>query len=437
MKQNQAEKPDNEKTLLDFINDSKSGIPMKVAEAEKINNIQASGYSKDKSKKSSMTLSCSNLSEMMVNNLERETYKFLKPKVIIEADGTMRIEKPNYSEIAQKIQDENFKKNFPYIVHNNEKHKVTSSSFRKSSHSDKWSEHETQLFYEALTLFGCNFSYLEIILKPRTRDQIKKKFTREEKYNKEKIEEALLRNKNSDMACHKTKESEKLKLFKFASILKNFKEEKKKEERNNNKKSKYSKYNQDSEVTLSNYDNAEIYDFYNKDKRTSSRINSNVNLKENESGSKTKEKNEKKDNVLKNVDNTYSKILFDENSIGKNSMSHENFKKLMSELEEKSQSENESDEDSIEREKEKYKNFTANTRSSYKNQENNIKNNIVEEKDSLNNKAINTSTQNRKEAFHKKVEDIIESNKEMKAIIEANKGVDTTQQVFDFLANFK
>ncbi len=178
---------------------------MKVTETEKINNIQASAYSKEKSKKSSMTLSCSNLSEMMVNNLERETYKFLKPKVIIEADGSMRIEKPNYSEIAQKIQDENFKKNFPYIVHNNEKNKVTSASFRKSSHSDKWSEQETQLFYEALMLFGCNFSYLEIILKPRTRDQIKKKFSREEKYNQEKIEEALLRNKNSDIASNKGK----------------------------------------------------------------------------------------------------------------------------------------------------------------------------------------------------------------------------------------
>ena len=134
---------------------------MKIVENEKINNLNLiSTVSKEKSKKSSVTLSCSNLSEMMANNLERETYKFLKPKVIIESDGSIRIEKPNYSEIAQKIQDENFKKNFPYIVYNNEKIKITSASFRKPSHSDKWSEKETELFYQALEIFGCNFSYL-------------------------------------------------------------------------------------------------------------------------------------------------------------------------------------------------------------------------------------------------------------------------------------
>ncbi len=217
---------------------------MKVSEKEKINNIPISGYSKEKSKKSSMTLSCSNLSEMMANNLERETYKFLKPKVIIEPDGSVRIEKPNYFEVAQKIQDDNFKKNFPYIVHKNEKNKITSSSFRRNSHSDKWSEKETELFYNALSLFGCNFTYLEIILKPRTRDQIKKKFSREEKYNKEKIEMTLLNSKykvNSDMNLkslnneniknNNNNNNDKTFLIKFANILKNFKEEKKKKKK--------------------------------------------------------------------------------------------------------------------------------------------------------------------------------------------------------------
>lgn len=437
-KYNLNEKPDKEKTLLDFINDSKSGIPMKIAETEKINNIQPSAYSKGKSKKSSITLSCSNLSEMMANNLERETYKFLKPKVIIEADGSMRIEKPNYSEIAQKIQDENFKKNFPYIVHNNEKQKITSSSFRKSSHSDKWTEQETQLFYEALKLFGCNFSYLEIILKPRTRDQIKKKFTREEKYNKEKIEVSLQHNKNVELVSHHGKETEKIKLVKFANILKNFKEEKIKEEKNNNKKSRHAKFNQDSDVTLSNYDNADLYEFSNGDnKRTSSRINSNVNMKENDSAIKDKTKNNKNENSIKNVDNLYSKILLDENLNGKNIMHNENFKKLMSELEEKSQSENESDADSIEREREKYKNLNMNKRNSNRTNQNNIINNLIEEKDLIKNNSNVSTSHKRKESLNKKVEEIIENNKEMKAIIDANKNADSTQQVFDFLANFK
>lgn len=409
-----VDKPDKEKTLLDFINDNKSGKQMKIGDKEKINNIQISRASKARSRKSSITLSCSNLSDLMVNNLERETYRFLKPKVIVESDGSIRIQKPNYSEIAQKIQDDNFKKNFPYAVHHNEKNKITSSSFRKLSHSDKWTEKETELFYHALELFGCNFSYLEIVLNPRTRDQIKKKFTREEKYNKEKIENSL----KADKALNET--DDKSNLIKFASILKKVIDDKKKTSMDKKRKLKYSKYANDSDITLSNYDNAEIYDFYNN--KAESKIKHNeTDIADNQKA---------KDGKKKNYESEYSKILIKDHGIEKNQFSKEKFNLLLNELEEHSNSSYESDDDSIQREKEKIKQYKTGYSTIDNNkffEDNNPQNEtIFEEAEKKIQKDI--SKEKIKEEKHLK-NNTFKDDKPDK--------VEMTQQPFDFLNNFK
>ena len=394
---------------------------MKIVENEKINNLNLiSTVSKEKSKKSSVTLSCSNLSEMMANNLERETYKFLKPKVIIESDGSIRIEKPNYSEIAQKIQDENFKKNFPYIVYNNEKIKITSASFRKPSHSDKWSEKETELFYQALEIFGCNFSYLEIILNPRTREQIKKKFSREEKSNKEKIEYALKNNNKGN-------------LMKFAQIFKNYKENVKKNSKVSKIKGKYSKLIAESEVTLSNYDNVELCDDENEKEK----------IKKNNHISK------KGDNkTLKNIDNEFSQILKERNNEEDNDFSVDKLNLILTELEQTSEVSCESDEDSIERTKEKFKNIKMNNDKIKQNEiskkENSkISNIILEKKEKETNDLTNI----------KKNEIINEDNKDLdiKGLTICDKSIKLNKNQqnnipileekkinnFDFLSNFK
>ena len=394
---------------------------MKIVENEKINNLNLiSTVSKEKSKKSSVTLSCSNLSEMMANNLERETYKFLKPKVIIESDGSIRIEKPNYSEIAQKIQDENFKKNFPYIVYNNEKIKITSASFRKPSHSDKWSEKETELFYQALEIFGCNFSYLEIILNPRTREQIKKKFSREEKSNKEKIEYALKNNNKGN-------------LMKFAQIFKNYKENVKKNSKVSKIKGKYSKLIAESEVTLSNYDNVELCDDENEKEK----------IKKNNHISK------KGDNkTLKNIDNEFSQILKERNNEEDNDFSVDKLNLILTELEQTSEVSCESDEDSIERTKEKFKNIKMNN--------DKIKQNEISKKENL--KISNIILEKKEKETNdltniKKNEIINEDNKDLdiKGLTICDKSIKLNKNQqnnipileekkinnFDFLSNFK
>lgn len=69
--------------------------------------------------------------------------------------------------------------------------RVTSASFRTSKNTEKWTEEETSRFYEGLEIFGSDFSMVGILFPKRTRDQIKKKFTREEKSDAKRVNEAL------------------------------------------------------------------------------------------------------------------------------------------------------------------------------------------------------------------------------------------------------
>lgn len=68
-------------------------------------------------------------------------------------------------------------------------------SFRRkpSGSPARWSEEDTQKFYHGLTLFGTDFSIMESILFSghRDRSEIHKKFKREERLNKKKIDIAL------------------------------------------------------------------------------------------------------------------------------------------------------------------------------------------------------------------------------------------------------
>jgi hypothetical protein len=192
------------RTILDIINDTESGIPIAAEKkttdtANNMNSInkltQKSGNSANKSRKSSNMSynTLSNQSDFLNMKLERdrENYKVFKPKLVLGENGVMKIEKPNITEISQKLHEDNLKRNFPYIVDYNESNKITSLSFMKKFHTDKWDKKETEIFYKALECFGTDFSLLEVVLKPRARNQIKNKYRKEEKLNPKRIDIAL------------------------------------------------------------------------------------------------------------------------------------------------------------------------------------------------------------------------------------------------------
>ncbi|KAI3384538.1 hypothetical protein SNEBB_003606 [Seison nebaliae] len=62
----------------------------------------------------------------------------------------------------------------------------------------QWTEFETVRFYKALSLIGSDFTLMQRLLPTRSRNEIQKKFKREEKINPRAIDEALYSNKEDE-----------------------------------------------------------------------------------------------------------------------------------------------------------------------------------------------------------------------------------------------
>ncbi|XP_064603140.1 transcription factor TFIIIB component B'' homolog [Liolophura sinensis] len=77
---------------------------------------------------------------------------------------------------------------------------ITSSSFRTRHLSKNWTEKETERFYYALSVVGTDFSMMSNLFKRRNRYDLKKKFKREEKYNRSQVDKALKERKKIDMS---------------------------------------------------------------------------------------------------------------------------------------------------------------------------------------------------------------------------------------------
>lgn len=187
----------SERTLLEVIKDSKSGIPMSKSknDSDYLQNKRKSSVTENyMSRKNSVM---SNERQIMTRrksevNPDKNYDKYFRPQLIWDPIANkMIIEKPKYSEATQKMTEE-INRNMETLG-NLEPHKqhLTSLSFKKIKHTDKWTEEETNFFYKALECFGTDFSFLEILLKPRTRNQIKNKYKKEDRDNKELVETAL------------------------------------------------------------------------------------------------------------------------------------------------------------------------------------------------------------------------------------------------------
>ena len=93
-------------------------------------------------------------------------------------DGKIIIERPETK--PEDLNSINSINNIaPISITESDSKKISTMSFKKINHSNKWTEEETRLFYEAIKLFGVNFCFLEIILKPRKRREIKNKYMKE------------------------------------------------------------------------------------------------------------------------------------------------------------------------------------------------------------------------------------------------------------------
>lgn len=75
---------------------------------------------------------------------------------------------------------------------------VTSSTFRKPRGKTHWTDDDNKLFYEALMICGMEFTLISELFPEKTRKQVKRKFLKEEKFNKRKIDSILNRTQKFD-----------------------------------------------------------------------------------------------------------------------------------------------------------------------------------------------------------------------------------------------
>ncbi len=187
------------KTIFDLLNEPNNGNPLPIN-----NNPLNKDLLKKKRKNSLLTLKTisnnkSQTFSTITNNFNSSNddyIKSIKPKVIM-INGKIEIEKPDIG-LINKQYTENLKKNLLPLEESedlNDK-KISSLSFKKVNHCNKWKEEDTFIFYKAIEIFGLDFSFLEIVLFPRTRNEIKKKYLKEEKINKDKLYKAINAKKN-------------------------------------------------------------------------------------------------------------------------------------------------------------------------------------------------------------------------------------------------
>ncbi|KAG7661818.1 uncharacterized protein J8A68_004674 [[Candida] subhashii] len=70
---------------------------------------------------------------------------------------------------------------------------ITSTTYGKRTHTEKWTPEELVQFYKAISMFGTDFSLISQLFPYRTRKQVKAKFVLEERRHPEVVEMALKR----------------------------------------------------------------------------------------------------------------------------------------------------------------------------------------------------------------------------------------------------
>lgn len=110
------------------------------------------------------------------------------PQLKIAEDGSIII-----NEESLVVQRENIEPDRTYdtVVETEPSDSLTYNSYRKHHHTRKWTERETTKFYKALSMIGTDFTMIQKLFPNRSRDEIKRKFKREEKLNQALIDKIL------------------------------------------------------------------------------------------------------------------------------------------------------------------------------------------------------------------------------------------------------
>ena len=184
----------NEEVRINIIKSKKKDPLTKETEENQKEQNQKEENKKEENQKEENKISTNNNKKNEEND-KNEFIRRLKSRIVM-VNGKMTIEKPDVGLISKKYNEEHNKHIAETIFVSNEDKKITSLSFLKKEKTKKWSEEETQKFYKALELFGLDFSFLTIVLSPRRREEIKRKYLKEKRKNPKEIERAIFSRKN-------------------------------------------------------------------------------------------------------------------------------------------------------------------------------------------------------------------------------------------------
>lgn len=161
----------NETTILDTttpintsINSEKSNSPTNSENSTLINDEEE----KIKKKKQ----------EELLNSAPQ--LKFAEDGSIIINEQSLIIEREDQVPVYDKT-----------VVESEQIDNLTYISYRKFHHTKKWTERETAKFYKALSMIGTDFTMIQRLFNHRSRDEIKRKFKREEKLNQALIDKIM------------------------------------------------------------------------------------------------------------------------------------------------------------------------------------------------------------------------------------------------------
>lgn len=85
------------------------------------------------------------------------------------------------------------------VVHDTGRH-LTSHAFVTRMGSNRWKKDDTDLFYDALSMCGTDFSLMSMLFPSRTREQLKGKYKIEERCNPARVGKCLRTKKPFDVA---------------------------------------------------------------------------------------------------------------------------------------------------------------------------------------------------------------------------------------------
>lgn len=120
----------------------------------------------------------------------------LAPQLRISEDGTIVINEESL--VIQRQEPEPVYEST--VVESEYGDNLTYNSYRKFHHTKKWTERETAKFYKALSMVGTDFTMIQKFFSYRNRDEIKRKFKREEKINQALIDKILSKTVSIDLS---------------------------------------------------------------------------------------------------------------------------------------------------------------------------------------------------------------------------------------------